>query len=76
MIRDGNLRLKGATGEGELFGLLWKLEDAQVIQAEWKEGKDRRRRIYKLTDFGRKRSELVSKTAAELACFLLERAPT
>ena len=70
LILKNNVRLKDATGEGELYGLLRELESAKLIEGEWKEDE----KVYKLTKSGRGEVRQVSVKGAEVACWLLTRA--
>jgi hypothetical protein len=65
-LRKYNVRLKNATGEGELYGLLRELENSKLIEAEWKDGVNRRKKIYKLTDLCHAQRRPVSSEVAEL----------
>ena len=74
MLRKNNVQLQGASGEGELFGLLREMENTKVIAGEWKDGDERRKKVYKLTDLGRAEISPVTSKEAELAQWLLSRA--
>ena len=71
LIHKNNVRLKDATGEAELFGLLRELENARLIKAESKGDEE----TFKLTELGRTENQQVSGKAVELGCWLLTRAP-
>jgi DNA-binding PadR family transcriptional regulator len=74
MLRKNNVQLKDASGEGEFFGLLREMENTKVIAGEWKDGDERRKKVYKLTDLGRAEISPVTSKEAELAQWLLSRA--
>ena len=69
LIHKNNFRLKGATGEGELFGLLYELERMQMIQVTLKSGEE----IFSLTELGRAENERISSEAVELGSSVLRR---
>jgi DNA-binding PadR family transcriptional regulator len=51
-LRKANIQLREG-GEGVIYGLLNQLENSGLLESEWKEGPDRMRKIYRLTDPGR-----------------------
>lgn len=74
MLRKNNVKLKGTTGEGEIYGLLQQLENAKAIESEWKDGIARQKRIYKLTDAGRAELQRLAGEESALAQAMLARA--
>jgi hypothetical protein len=75
MLRKNNVRLKDASGEVELLALLWELENSKLVQGEWKEGENSRKRVYQLTDLGRAEIQPATSKEAELVRWLLARVP-
>jgi len=48
---DGLLKL----GEGTIYPVLYRMEDRELIEAQWREGKNKRqRKYYRITPKGRK----------------------
>ena len=74
MLRKNNVKLKDATGEGEIYGLLQQLENAKAIESEWKDGIERQKKIYKLTVSGRAELQRSSSEESALAHAMLARA--
>jgi DNA-binding PadR family transcriptional regulator len=70
LLRKSNVKLKGASGEGEIFGLLRELEKEQLIEEEEKnDGRER----YRLTSLGRTEGKRSSRKAVDLGRWLLGR---
>ena len=74
LLRKNNVKLKDATGEGEIYGLLQQLENAKAIESEWKDGIERQKKIYKLTVSGRAELQRSSSEESALAHAMLARA--